>query len=115
MVAASMVIMNSNGADQIVWIQNMRANGPWIAHLNPCQEERMFTTKYKSHSSTLKAILGITRIITEAYQIKKGSKDQESSITKFNHIILVCTISMSDLFTQPKRSGVCIRSKILIA
>ena len=36
---------------------NKRAHGPWIAHLNPCQEERMFTTKCKSHSLTLKSIL----------------------------------------------------------
>ena len=47
---------------------NKRAHGPWIAHLNPCQEERTFTTKYKSHSPALKSILGITQIITKAYQ-----------------------------------------------
>ena len=83
--------------------EKKRANGHWIAHLNPCQEGRMFTTKYKSHSPTLKSILGITQIITKAYQV-----------TKFNQIILICTISMSDLFTQPKRPGVCIMSNILI-
>ena len=22
--------------------------GPWVAHLNPCHEEKMLTTKYKS-------------------------------------------------------------------
>ena len=31
---------------------------PWIAHLNPCQEERIFTTKYKSHSSNTEVQLG---------------------------------------------------------
>ena len=55
-----------------------------------------------SHSPTLKSILGITQIINKAYQV-----------TKFNQIILICT--MSDLFTQPKRPGVCIMSNILIA
>ena len=75
-----------------------------IAHLNPCQEERMFTTKCKSHSPTIKSIFGITQIITKAYQD-----------TKFNQIILIRTISMSYIFTQPKMSGMCIRSHILIA
>ena len=84
--------------------KNKRAHRPWIAHLKLCQEERMFTTKYKSNSPTLKCILGITRMITKAYQV-----------TKFNQIILISTISMSDLFTQPKRSGlVWIKSNILI-
>ena len=31
---------------------NKTALGPWIAHLNPCHEERMLTTKYKSHFSS---------------------------------------------------------------
>ena len=75
------------------WKVNKRAHGPLIAHLNSCQEKRMFTTKYKSHSPTLKSILGLTQIITKAYQV-----------TKFNQIILICTISMSDLFTQPKKA-----------
>ena len=48
--------------------RNKRAYGPWLAHLNPCQEERMFTLKYKSHSPTLKSILVITQIITKAYK-----------------------------------------------
>ena len=52
-------------------ILNKSAPERWIAHLNPCQEERMFTTKYKSHSPTLKSILGITQIITKAYQVNK--------------------------------------------
>ena len=60
---------------------------PWIAHLNSCHEERMCTIKYKSHSPTLKSILGITQIITKAYQV-----------TKFKQIILICTMSMSELF-----------------
>ena len=81
-----------------------RGHGPWIVHLNPCQEERMFTTKYKSHSPTLKSVLGITQFLTKAYQV-----------TKFNQIILIRSISMSDLFTQPKNSGMCLRSNILIA
>ena len=93
-----------NPAPQQCAYFNKRAHGPWIAHLNPCQEERMFTTKYKSHSPTLKSILGITQIIAKAYQV-----------TKFNQIIIICTISMSDFFTQPKKSGVYIRSNILIA
>ena len=41
---------------------------------NPCQEERMFTTKYKSHFPTLKSILGITQIITKAYKVTKFNK-----------------------------------------
>ena len=42
---------------------------------------------------------------TKAYQV-----------TMFNQIILNCTTSMADLFTQPKRPGVCIiMSNILIA
>ena len=80
---------------------NKRAHGPWIAHLNPCLEEKISTTKYKSHSPTLTFILCITQIITKAYLV-----------TKFNQIILFCTISMSDLFTQPKRPGMCIMSNI---
>ena len=64
----------------------------------------MFTTKYKSHSPTLKSIFGVTQIITKVYQV-----------TKFNQIITICTISMSDLFTQSKRLGMCIMSNILIA
>ena len=32
--------------------------GPWIAHLNPCHEERTVTTKYKSHSSNTEIQLG---------------------------------------------------------
>ena len=48
--------------------------------------------------------LGASQIITKAYQV-----------TKFNQIILIYKISMSDLFTQPKRPGVCIMSNILIA
>ena len=31
----------------------------------------MFTTKYKSHYPALKSILGITQIITKAYQVTK--------------------------------------------
>ena len=34
---------------------------------------------------------------------------------KLNQNILICTISMSDLFTHSQRSGVCIRSNILLA
>ena len=54
----------------------------------------MFTTKYKFPSPTLRSILGITQIITKAYQV-----------TNFNQIILIRTISMSYFFTQPKGSG----------
>ena len=32
--------------------------GHWIAHLNPCHEERIFTTKNKSHSSNTEVQLG---------------------------------------------------------
>ena len=63
----------------------------------------MFTTNYKSHSPQLKSFLGITQITTKAYQV-----------TKFNQSILICTISMSELFTQPKRSVVCIRPSISV-
>ena len=63
----------------------------------------MFTTKYKSHSQTLKSILGITQIINKAYQVNK-----------FNQNRLICTISLSDLFTKPKGAGVCIRSHNLL-
>ena len=38
--------------------------------------------------------------------------NQRLLITKINQNILICTISMSDLFTQPKMSGVCIRSNL---
>ena len=72
---------------------NKRAHRPWIAHLNPCQEERMFTTKYNSPSPTLKSILGITQIITKAYQV-----------IKFNQIILIYTISMSDFYIPTKKA-----------
>ena len=51
----------------------------------------MFTTEYKSHSPTLKSILVITQIIPKAYQV-----------TKFNQIILIYTISLSDLLPKPK-------------
>ena len=46
----------------------------------------MLTTKYNPISQTLKSILGITQII----------------------------VSMSDLYSQPKRPGVCIMSSILL-
>ena len=49
--------------------KNKRTHRPWIAHLNPCQEKRLFTTKYKTHSPTPTCILGITQIITKAYQV----------------------------------------------
>ena len=42
-------------------------------------------------SPTLKSILGITQSITKANQV-----------TKFNRIILTCTISMSDLLSNQK-------------
>ena len=44
----------------------------------------MLTTKYNSHSPTLKSILVITQTKTKAYQV-----------TKFNQIILICKNSMS--------------------
>ena len=46
-------------------------------------------------SPTPKSILGITKIITKTYQV-----------TMFNQNILICTISMSNLFTEPMPSGV---------
>ena len=47
--------------------------------------------------------VGITQTIIKDYQF-----------TKFNQIILICTISISDVFTQPKRSGVCMRSTCIM-
>ena len=44
--------------------------GPESSYLNPCQDERMLTKKYKSHSPT-QVHLGITQIITKAYQVIK--------------------------------------------
>ena len=38
----------------------------------------MFTTKYKSHSRTLKSILDITQIITKAYQVQSNYTCQHS-------------------------------------
>ena len=55
---------------------------------------------------TEKSILGITQIINKAYLVTKFNQ---------NNIILICTISLSDLFTKPKRPGVCIRSNSLNA
>ena len=81
----------SSSDRHICYLQNKRAHGPWNAHLIPCQEERMFTTKYKSHSPTLKSILGITQIITKAYQV-----------TKFKQIILICTIQCLTFLPNPK-------------
>ena len=57
----------------VVKLRNTNDNkeGPWaldIDNLNPCQE-RMLTTKYNSHSVTLKSILDITQIINKAYQV----------------------------------------------
>ena len=40
----------------------------------------MFTTKYKSHSPTLKFILDITQIITKAYQVQSNY----TNLYKFN-------------------------------
>ena len=51
----------------------------------------MLTTKANPLSSTPKSILGITQIITKAYQV-----------TKFNLNILICTISMADILPNPK-------------
>ena len=73
------------------------ARGPWIAHLNPCHKLRMLTTKNKSHFYNTGHLSGN---ITKAYQF-----------TEFNQNILICTISMYKLFTQPKRSWVCKRPK----
>ena len=53
------------------------------------------TTKYNSHSPTLKSILGITQIITKAYQV-----------TKFNQIILICSIQCLTFLPHPKARGV---------
>ena len=59
---------------------------------------------FKSHSPRSKAILGITQIITTKpvnYAVHPMLKCQH---TKFNQNILFCTVSMSYLFTQAKRS-----------
>ena len=41
------------------WDVNKKTHVTWISHLNPCQKEKMFTTKYKSHSPILESILGV--------------------------------------------------------
>ena len=64
----------------------------------------MLTAKYNSHSSTFKAILGITQVITKGL----SSHLVQSKYTYLHN-------SMSDFFTQPKRPGVCIILNILIA
>ena len=84
-------------------VTDKRTHGPWIAHLNSCQEMRMYTTKFKSHSPTLKFILGITQVITKAYQV-----------TKFNKIKHICTVSSLTFITNAKGQE-CIRSNILSA
>ena len=78
--------------------QNKRAHGSWIAHLRTCYKERMYINInhfFLTPKSTS------TLIITKDYQF-----------TKFNQNILICTISVSDLFTQPKGSGVFTRSNL---
>ena len=75
-------------------------HGPWIAHLSSCHKERMLTTKYKSHFFK-------TQVHLRYHSDHKKDTNSLSSIK-----ILICTISMSDVFTQPKRSGVCIRSNL---
>ena len=82
--------------------KNKRAHEPWIAHLNPCQEKRMFTTKYIFHSPTLKPILGITQIKTKTYQV-----------TKFNQNYTYMHNSMSELLSNP-RPGMCMMSNIYL-
>ena len=67
-----------------------------IAHLNPCHEEMMLTTKNQSQFPTPKSILGIT------YQV-----------IKFNQNILICTISMST-FNPNKKVRMFMRSNILL-
>ena len=57
----------------------------------------MLTTKKKSHFYNTGHLSGH---ITKAYQF-----------TEFNQNILICTISMYKLLTQPKRSWVCKRPK----
>ena len=56
-----------------------KAHGAWMAHLNPCQEDRMFTTKYKCHSPTLESIMAINQIITKAYQVTKFNQRTSDS------------------------------------
>ena len=67
---------------------------------------RMLSQNINPIVPTRESILGITQAITKAYQV-----------TDFNKKKLICTISMSYLFTQPKwsESEMCIRSIILIA
>ena len=79
--------------------------GPWALDHSPeslkqgCLPQNIYRI-----SPTPKSILGISHIITKTYQV-----------AEFNQIILICTISMSDNFTKPKRSGVYIRLNILLA
>ena len=64
----------------------------------------MLTKIINPISPTPKSILGNTQIITKAY-----------GFAKFNHNILSCTLSVSDLFTQTKRPGMCIWINISLA
>ena len=61
--------------------------GPWALDHSP--ESFSQGEDINPISPTPKSILGITQIITKSYQV-----------TKFNQNILICTISMSDLFTH---------------
>ena len=65
----------------------VKQEGPWVLVRSPESLSRGEDVYHKSHSPTPKSILGITKIITKAYQV-----------TKFNQIILICTISMSAAF-----------------
>ena len=70
---------------RVTIFSNKITKGTWaLPHLSPCHKERMLTIKYKSHFSNTKAHLWYHSPIK----------------------ILICTISMSGLFTQPKRQGV---------
>ena len=81
------------------------SDGPWISHLSSCHKERMLTIKYKSHFSNTLVHLGYHSDHNHRLPI-------DYQFTKFNQNILTCTISMSDLFIQPKMSGVCLRSNL---
>ena len=92
-----------------------------IAHLIPCHEESMFITKYKkiskgntSQFSNTYVHLGYHSIITKVFQVFSSAMFK-CQIAKFNQNILICTISMSDLFNQTKMSGVFIRVFMLLA
>ena len=68
-------------------------DGPLMAHLSSCHKERMLTIKYKSNFS--KSLV----------HLWYHSDHKDYQFTKFNQNLLICTVSMSELFTHSKMPG----------